>query len=404
MEDIVPKLFELIKKAYQDGLLSNNAIGEILKKIDKGDATYEDLYEYANELGKLLENSFSKNISDDVLPDGKMYFNIADRIISPMILMNYESIAEQCQKVQTSLNKKAKIGLKGIKPSYNPEKTKGIVNYISAAEKYSDRENSFIDSLSTYSRKIVDDSVKENAEFHYSSGLSPKIIRKTVGKCCKWCSSITGVYEYAEIKNSNIFRRHANCRCQVIYDPNNGAKKVQDVWSKKWNNKSKFDVVQKRLEKLEPKKYLGADVTKQYISKATPKKGKIEYEKGYSISKHTQEIEISKLIHSYFGGDIKLLNESAIEGVMTADYLWNGKLWDLKTVTTEKSADSAIRKGMKQILENAGGIILDYRGRTVDYNILMHYIDTRMKRSTLTQADVMIILENKNIKVMRYKK
>lgn len=262
MDDIVPKLLELIEKSYNEELNKNSRIDNLIKKIANGDADYETLLEYANELGKCLENAFKLNISDDVLPDGKMYYNIAQRIVEPFVKQNYDYISNYCVTVQNDLNTKAGLGLKGIKPDYNLEKTESIINYISNAENYSIREKSFLQSLSTNAKSIVDDSVKQNAEFHYQSGLSPKIIRRTNGKCCKWCQNIAGKYNYSDVKNAgnNVFRRHANCNCSVVYDPGNGAKKVQDVWSKNWNNQVRNDKIElaKRLNK--------EDTIRQYLN------------------------------------------------------------------------------------------------------------------------------------------
>ena len=408
MDDISAELYKAIKDTYEKEIKSNPKIALLIKKMKSEKAGYEDAMDFAGELGHCLEKAFSKNINADVLPGGKMPNILAKEIIGPILKENYEIIADQCVNVQYILNKAADIGLKGIKPTYNENKTNGIINYVSDKE-YKKIEKSFLDSLTTNSRSVVDDSVKQNAEFHFQSGLSPKIVRRTSGKCCKWCQKIAGVYNYSDIRNSgnDVFRRHANCNCTVVYDPGNGAKQVQNVWSKNWENRINTDVIKnriKRIEQLEPKTYLGKDVTKQYISSSTPGKGKIEYEEGYKLSKHKQEIEVADLIHSVFGGDIKLLNESNISGEMKADFLWNDKLWDLKSVSTEKSADSAIRKGLKQIISNPGGIILDYRSKNIDMDKLMNIVDPRMKRGNHNAADIMIILDDHTLKIFRYNK
>ena len=101
-------------------------------------------------------------------------------------------------------------------------------------------------------------------------------------------------------------------------------------------------------------------MTKEYIQKATPGKGQIIYDEGYNKHKHEKEIKIAEWIHKTLGGNIKLLNEATEVNVKTPDYKWNEKLWDLKTTTTAKSANSAVRHGLKQIKDNQGGIILDY--------------------------------------------
>lgn len=242
MEDIAPELYERIKSTYENEKASSKKLDAFLEKVKKGNAAYEDVYDYAGELGRCLESAFSHNISDDVLPDSRMYYNIAKRIIEPMLKKSHDDIAAQCSAVQHSLNKKAGIGLNAVKPEYDKARTEAIINYVCTREKYSSVEKSFLDGLSNNCRKTVDDSVKQNADFHYKSGLSPRIVRICRGKACKWCREVEGSYNYKDVRNTgnNVFRRHANCTCTVSYDPGDGSKKIQDVYSKRWQNQDAF--------------------------------------------------------------------------------------------------------------------------------------------------------------------
>lgn len=402
--DIVPELLEKIQKQFDEEIKSNETIKVILKKQKQGAVDYTDSLSFAKELGVSLKKVMQENINEDMLPDGRMYYNIAQRLLEPMIKQNYNLVSKQCEATQNILNKKANLSLKAIVPEYDEEKTASIIDYISNADKYSQREKSFLDSLETNAKSVVDDSVRENADFHYNAGLRPKIIRTTVGKTCKWCQAMAGVYDYSKVSNTgnDVFRRHANCDCTVVYDPGNGSKTVQNVWDKKIQYKLNQNEIKKRIQ-LGVNQSIGKDVTPFYYGTSTPSKGKIEYDKDYKESKHKEEIEVANLLFNTFGGNIKLLNESNIAGQMMPDYLWNGKLWDLKTVTTEKSADSAIRKGLKQIITNQGGVILDYRGKEINQDILIKTIDTQMKRGHYSTVDIIIMLNDK-IKIFRYKK
>lgn len=106
-----------------------------------------------------------------------------------------------------------------------------------------------------------------------------------------------------------------------------------------------------------------------------------------------------------FGGDICLLTEVNLDRVSTADYLWRGTFWELKTVTTEKSANGAIRHGLKQIYENPGGIILDYRGHKIKLETFQDVIRKRLWWvENHPSLDVMIILDENHVRVWRYPK
>ena len=149
---------------------------------------------------------------------------------------------------------------------------------------------------------------------------------------------------------------------------------------------------------------MGQDVTASYFGYAAPGKGSITKDAGYEEELHAEEVNMAKFLNGKFGGDVQLLKEVNEDKVKTPDFLWNGKMWDLKTVTTEKSADTAVRKGLKQIKENPGGIVLDYRGKNISEEGVRKVIDSRMKRGYEKDTDIVVIFGNDQIKVYRYKK
>ena len=107
-------------------------------------------------------------------------------------------------------------------------------------------------------------------------------------------------------------------------------------------------------------RYPVIDVTSVYQNQATPKSGSVIFEKGYNIINNKNEIRFSQWLFNTYGGKIELLKDVNKNKISTPDYRWNDKLWDLKSVTTEKAALSQLRKGLKQIYDNLGGIILNY--------------------------------------------
>lgn len=86
------------------------------------------------------------------------------------------------------------------------------------------------------------------------------------------------------------------------------------------------------------------------------------------------------------------------------DYIWKGKLWDLKTATTEKSANGLIRKGLQQIKPNPGGVFLDYGERDLSIETLLSVIEERMKWHKDASLDIVIVHNGKVVKILRYEK
>ena len=104
--------------------------------IEHEKVTCHKANEYAIEVGKMLVDAYNKNISAEVLPDGKMYYNIAQRILEPTMGNNHEIISTAAAQIQTHLNKQPGIGIKGIKSPLNKDRISGIVNKTSAEDDF----------------------------------------------------------------------------------------------------------------------------------------------------------------------------------------------------------------------------------------------------------------------------
>ncbi len=251
MKDIAPDLLKAIQDDFKERVKTNAKAKNALKAMKSKNATFEDANSFAEAIGDALAESFKNNIKPELLPDKRMYYNIAERVVGESLKNNYNLVSEYSADVQTLLNKKANLGLKGIKPQYNADKAKGIINRISSEEKYEDISWILEEPVTNFTQSIVDDTIKTNAEFQYKAGLKAKIIRKSTGHCCDWCEEVAGEYEYPDVPK-DVYRRHRFCRCTVEYDPGNGRR--QNVHSKKWR-----DIDEN--EKLEERKTINNEVS-----------------------------------------------------------------------------------------------------------------------------------------------
>ena len=231
MEDMAPGLLERIQEEYRRRVQKNKTLAGYTQALEAGTAGYAEAAEAALEMGKILAAVYQEQISSDVLPDGRMYYNIALRVLDPTLKENYENVADYAEAVQKLLNQKAGLGLKAVRPEVNQDAIDGIVNRVSSEDNFDDVKWILDAPVKTFAQKIVDESVRANAEFHHKAGLKPKIIRKSSGHCCAWCSRMAGTYSYPDVPK-DVYRRHDNCNCTVEYDP--GGAKRQDVWSKQW--------------------------------------------------------------------------------------------------------------------------------------------------------------------------
>lgn len=244
MEDIAPALLEELQQAFAEKLDASDGIRRLLKAIRDGTGTYIEAGDYAWEVGDALADVFGERLSSAVLPDGRMYYNIADRVIRPLLEQDHALVADAARTVQQHLNEKAKIGLKAQAAPLNVDRIDGILDRVSAAESFDDVSWLLGDPVRTFSQSIVDDTLKANMDFQGKAGLSPKIHRKATGKCCEWCQALAGVYRYPDTPD-DVYRRHNNCRCTVEYDGGD-AKNFQNVWTKKWTTAEERDRIEAR--------------------------------------------------------------------------------------------------------------------------------------------------------------
>lgn len=230
-KDIVPKLLETIEKEFDEKTFSSSKLKKTLKALQDNKATYLDANEFAIEVGEILSDVLSTNITVNILPDGKMYYNIADRIINPTMSKNYNLISDFTVDIQTELNHQAGLRIKGQKAKLNQSRIDGIIERLAGAESFEDIKWILGEPMVNFSQSVVDDTVRTNAEFQAKAGVRAKIIRKPDSKPCKWCRALVGEYNYQDAP-ADVYKRHENCKCTVEYKPD--SIKSQNVWSKMW--------------------------------------------------------------------------------------------------------------------------------------------------------------------------
>ena len=243
MEDVAPELLKMIRADFDRAIEQSPVLKSVEEKILKGTASYVEANQYAIEVGKILANAYKNNISSEVLPDGKMYYNIANSIIIPTMKNNYELVSKVSAQIQRVLNDNAGIGINAIQPEMNMDRAEGIVNRVSDAENYDDVSWILQEPIVNFSQSIVDAFIKKNSEFQGKAGMSPKIVRKLTGGCCEWCSRLAGTYIYPDVPD-DVYRRHQRCRCTIEYDPGTG--KRQNVYTKEWHRQENDDIINVR--------------------------------------------------------------------------------------------------------------------------------------------------------------
>lgn len=247
--DVLPGILKEVQERFERDFGKSEIVRNAFAALKGKKATYKTANEFAIEIGDILSKALGTSLSADKLPDGKMYYNIAQRLLTDVLGRNYELVSSYASDVQKNLNDKAKIGLKVQVPELNQDRIAGIVNRFSSEDNFEDVSWLLDEPIVNFTQSIIDDSIRKNAEFHHKAGLQPEIVRTSYFHCCEWCQEVEGNYKYPRVPK-NVFRRHQHCRCTVDYDPKSG--KIQNVWTKKISNKSS--------DELENRKRINIDV------------------------------------------------------------------------------------------------------------------------------------------------
>ena len=225
------------------------------------------------------------------------------------------------------------------------------------------------EALKNIAHSLYDEYVEANVRFRTRSGMKSLIIRRELSKCCDWCHNLAGIYEYGKEPKA-VYQRHDSCRCMVTFRNEEG--KYEDVWSKK-EHETQREARIERIKSFGNETTSENSITMEYLTKARPGKGSFVNELEGLEDKHPEEVTFAKLIYNIFGGDIvrrrELRNSDGSLSGFNPDYLWNGKLWDLKTPTTTKKTtlDKRIKHGLEQIGDNPGGLMLDFGKNSMSF-------------------------------------
>lgn len=118
MIDIVPKLQKKINSEFDKRLESSQKLKGCMKKLETEKATSRDTFDYSSELGRIASEVLTDVMTEDALPNGSMYFNIADRTVKPILVRCFELVMDYAKRQQSIDDRKNGIGIKPSVPEF----------------------------------------------------------------------------------------------------------------------------------------------------------------------------------------------------------------------------------------------------------------------------------------------
>ena len=234
MEEVLNRLLD----QFNLSVANEAKARKLFKKISDGVGTYEDANNLALLIGEKLSVVVSDGLTADVIAGANISLEEAETVLKPLLNEGYNKVINPTEAVQTTLNKKAGLGLKAKRPTFDNDRAQRLCEKVASYATLDESKWVLDQPVVNFIQAIVDESVQLNSEFQFNAGLNPKITRVASAGACKWCINLAGEYEYPGVPK-DVFRRHERCNCVVEYDP--GGKRVQDVWSKKWKQKQEAE-------------------------------------------------------------------------------------------------------------------------------------------------------------------
>lgn len=213
-EDISPALLDRVQKNFHNRIEKAGATKKANVKRAR-DGTLKSINVYTNKVGKALSNAFIDEITVEALPDGILYYNIAQKVIVPPIKEAWVMVSDVADEIQAVTNSTAGIGIKPIRPPIQQERLDGLLELIVSGD-FAENIHHLIEPVRNIVDHFGDYHTEKNTEFLSNSGVDIYVTRLAESTACAWCREREGTYRgYRDAHDNQVFERHEGCRCAV---------------------------------------------------------------------------------------------------------------------------------------------------------------------------------------------
>lgn len=129
-QDIAVDLYARISTEFENKLKKDNEAKKFQNKLENNKADLADVSLYARRLGELASEVLIETLDEDELPNGIIYWNIAEKTILPLLKRVHRIVNESAIKAQKIQDAKVGIGINSIAGDFPEERAKAIIQKI----------------------------------------------------------------------------------------------------------------------------------------------------------------------------------------------------------------------------------------------------------------------------------
>ena len=239
--DVAPEIYENIRSDFIAGVKGDKELNRLAKKIKAGKGTQGDMSDLADRFGVQSSKALKANLILAELPDQRLYWNIAEKTIQPLLMQTYGNINNFATMQLEAVDKAGNIAVQIMPGRYPENRINQVMNFAANCTTQTELDNALTDPVIAANRKFYDDFQKANAELRVELGLRQMVVRQydDVGlhngkDTCGWCLERAGTWDYADAKAAGVFQRHPGCGCTIEVYTEKGINRQTDWTRNQW--------------------------------------------------------------------------------------------------------------------------------------------------------------------------